>query len=115
MGLQVNISLCNIRYSVIFKYALAALNSDQEGYKVYYAENRFDQPFLLDLIATHLVDLMAAQDFFGNPDILHNDLIGPAAKKRISALRLTGAVPIVKVTETRLRRSFQSVRCPFGH
>ena len=57
-----------------------------EGRRIIYAEALFDEAKALDLLGTHLVDTRIGEAFFADPQRMHRDLLGEAAKVHLDTL-----------------------------
>lgn len=62
------------------------LGENSEGGRVVYSEGIWDEDKVLELMATLAVDGRIGAAFFGDPERMHRDLLGDAAKKYLDEL-----------------------------
>jgi hypothetical protein len=68
------------------QYFARRLGEPGEGQRIVYAEALFDEEKALELLATHRVDTGIGTVFFGDPERMHRDLLGEAAKAYLPEL-----------------------------
>jgi len=68
------------------QYFARLLGAGGEGRRIIYAEALFDEAKALDLLGTHLVDTRIGEAFFADPQRMHRDLLGEAAKVHLDTL-----------------------------
>jgi hypothetical protein len=74
------------RDNLAVQYFARLLGEGGEGRRIIYAEALFDEGKALDLLGTHLVDTRVGEAFFADPQRMHRDLLGDAARTYLDTL-----------------------------
>ncbi|KJE94016.1 hypothetical protein CAOG_04718 [Capsaspora owczarzaki ATCC 30864] len=62
--------------------------------RVFYATNMATDAAMMDLIATHDLDFDLGGSFFGNPEVMHRDILANATEEYLAQLVASGELPL---------------------
>ena len=72
--------------NLAIQYFARLLGEDGEGKRIIYAEALFEESAALNLVGTRLIDTCIGRAFFDDPQRMHRDLLGDAARKYLAEL-----------------------------
>jgi hypothetical protein len=83
------------RKNAYIQYLNAALNSTEEGDKVFYSTHGYLDVEIYNVLRTHIADRMVGKQMFASEDRLHADVLGPSAAIIVDQWTKSGMLPLL--------------------
>ncbi|KNC98713.1 uncharacterized protein SPPG_06390 [Spizellomyces punctatus DAOM BR117] len=96
--------------NMALQYFLAACGRKREGDRVYYATSKYNEEELVQFVAQHLADGVVGMTVYGNGEVMHRDLLAPAAEEIIKRWEAEGRLPIQDLLRD---ADVKRWKCPF--
>ncbi|KAJ3188271.1 hypothetical protein HDU85_005421 [Gaertneriomyces sp. JEL0708] len=100
--------------NMALQYFLTAFNQDTEGDGVYYATSKYSEEEIINFVAQHIADGIVGISVFDDGNVMHKDVLAPAAKRILAQWKADGRLPMHEMNSYRRQPKDQARwNCPF--
>lgn len=100
--------------NMTLQYCLAATKQAKEGDGVFYATSKYSEEEVIDFVAQHLADGVVGARVYGDGEVMHRDVLAPAAEEIVARWIEEGKLPIKQLSKAESKNE-QRWKCPFVH